>query len=321
MSFLGIGPTGPTGSTGPTGNTGPTGPGVGATGPTGPTGITGPTGPGVGATGPTGSTGPTGPGAGATGATGATGAIGATGATGATGPTGSTVAAINAQTGTSYTIVNGDNEKLLSLSNTAAIAVTLPQAGSGGNFLSTWTAYVANLNTGAATITPTTSTIDGTTSITLAKNQGVLIVSDGVNYYTVRGLTSAQSLTTSAFASAVLTTNQVFYFYQFATKVVYPANFGATQTGGSSTGSALINATASTTIKIDHCPTASDPTSGGNWTTIGTAVYAAAGHTAVLTTTGGVAMTFAVGDYIRCIGPATADTTLAGIAIVLVGDR
>jgi hypothetical protein len=119
------GPTGPTGSTGPTGLTGATGP----TGASGPAGATGPTG----VTGDVGATGATGP-TGATGAVGATGPTGATGPSGATGPTGPTgaggVDAINAQTGTTYTLVLADKDSLVTASNASAITVTIPPAAS-----------------------------------------------------------------------------------------------------------------------------------------------------------------------------------------------
>jgi hypothetical protein len=111
-----IGPTGPTGPTGATGPQGVTGD-VGPTGLTGPTGSTGP----IGATGPTGLTGATGP-AGATGPTGATGLTGATGPTGAAGA----ILAINAQTGTTYTLVASDLNDLVTLNNASAITLTLP---------------------------------------------------------------------------------------------------------------------------------------------------------------------------------------------------
>jgi len=79
--------------------------------------LAGPTGP----TGPTGTTGATG----GTGGTGAAGAAGATGATGATGAAGA-ILAINAQTGTTYTLVAGDLNDLVTLSNAGAITLTLP---------------------------------------------------------------------------------------------------------------------------------------------------------------------------------------------------
>ena len=88
---------------------------AGATGPTGPIGATGPTGVvgASGATGPIGVTGPTGP-------------IGATGPTGATGSAGGGIGGFNAQTGTTYTLVIGDLNKLVTASNASAITVTVP---------------------------------------------------------------------------------------------------------------------------------------------------------------------------------------------------
>jgi len=93
---------------GAAGATGPTGP-IGATGPTGVTGITGPTGP-IGATGPTGPTGATGP----------------NGATGPTGAAGGGIAAFNAQTGTTYTLVLTDVNDLVTANNAGAITITVP---------------------------------------------------------------------------------------------------------------------------------------------------------------------------------------------------
>ena len=91
------GATGPTGATGSTGSTG-------AQGPTGPTGPTGSTGAASTVTGPTGATGPTGP----------------------TGSQGSLIAGFDAQTGTSYTLVAGDVNKLVTANNASAITITVP---------------------------------------------------------------------------------------------------------------------------------------------------------------------------------------------------
>ena len=63
---------------------------------------------------------------GPTGATGATGATGSTGATGATGAAGGGIAGFNAQTGTTYTLVSGDLNKLVTASNASAITITVP---------------------------------------------------------------------------------------------------------------------------------------------------------------------------------------------------
>jgi len=60
------------------------------------------------------------------GPTGPTGPTGSTGATGATGATGPVLAGFNAQTGTTYTLVAGDVNKLVTASNASAITVTVP---------------------------------------------------------------------------------------------------------------------------------------------------------------------------------------------------
>jgi hypothetical protein len=60
------------------------------------------------------------------GPTGPTGPTGSTGATGATGASGTNLAGFNAQTGTTYTLVVGDKDKIVTASNAAAITVTVP---------------------------------------------------------------------------------------------------------------------------------------------------------------------------------------------------
>ena len=60
------------------------------------------------------------------GPTGPTGPTGSTGATGATGAAGGGIAGINTQTGTTYTLVAGDLNDLVTLSNASAITLTIP---------------------------------------------------------------------------------------------------------------------------------------------------------------------------------------------------
>ncbi len=88
--------------------------------------------------------------------------------------------AVNAQTGTTYTVVSGDATQLLTLSNASAVAVTLPQAT--GSFAAGWYADVRNKGVGDVTITPTTSTIAGGATLVLKQHQGVRIVSDGTHW-------------------------------------------------------------------------------------------------------------------------------------------
>jgi hypothetical protein len=72
---------------------------------------------------------------------------------------------VNAQVGTTYTVLSTDWGKLVTFSNGSAIAVTLPEAGSAG-FSSGWNANFVNLGAGTVTITPTTSTINGAATLT-----------------------------------------------------------------------------------------------------------------------------------------------------------
>lgn len=111
---------------------------------------------------------------------------------------------VNPQTGTTYTIANGDQCKLVTFSNASSVAVGIPQAGGGGNFVAGWLVYLQNRGAGTVTITPTTSQIDGASTLTLNQNQGALLFSDGANYFSLRGIGSAG--VTSVAAGLGLTT-------------------------------------------------------------------------------------------------------------------
>jgi hypothetical protein len=101
---------------------------------------------------------------------------------------------VNAQTGTTYTVLGSDLGKLVTLSNGSAIAVTLPQAT--GVFAAGFFFYASAIGAGTVTITPTTSTINGAATLVLATGASAFIVSDGTNY------TAAVS-TAHAFSGAV----------------------------------------------------------------------------------------------------------------------
>lgn len=97
-------------------------------------------------------------------------------------------AQVNAQTGTTYTYLTTDFRKLVTHTNAAAIAGTLPQAGA--TFPAGWYMLVQNRGAGALTITPTTSTVDDAATLVLNQNEGAIVVSDGTNYFTFRGKTA-----------------------------------------------------------------------------------------------------------------------------------
>lgn len=97
----------------------------------------------------------------------------------------------NAQTGTSYAILDSDCGKLVTLSNGSAVAVSIAQAGTAGSFASGWFTTIKNLGAGTVTITPTTSTIDGAANFALTTNQSIDLYSNGTNYITGKGVGSA----------------------------------------------------------------------------------------------------------------------------------
>lgn len=91
---------------------------------------------------------------------------------------------VNSQTGTTYIVLDSDRGSLVTFSNSSSIAVTLPQAGTGLSFLNKWFVDFENRGAGVVTITPTTSNIDGATTLVLLRNQGCRVITDGTNYFT-----------------------------------------------------------------------------------------------------------------------------------------
>ena len=102
---------------------------------------------------------------------------------------------VNAQTGTSYTVVSSDQGKLITFNNGSAVAVTMPQAGITNNFQAGATVEFFNLGSGTVTVTPTTSTINGNATLLLPTGYGAIVRSDGTNYF---------ALTTTATSAVVV---------------------------------------------------------------------------------------------------------------------
>lgn len=112
----------------------------------------------------------------------------------------------NAQTGTSYTFLLTDRNKVVTFNNASAVAVTLPQANTAG--FTTWFADVRNLGAGLVTITPTTSTIDGAATLTIPQGFSVRIYSDGTNYFTI-GLTKITEIPQNLSLTGVISPAQL----------------------------------------------------------------------------------------------------------------
>jgi len=92
---------------------------------------------------------------------------------------------INAQTGTSYAIADTDRGKHVTLSNASSIAATIAAAGSTG-FEDGYFVWLENIGDGAVTLTPTTSTINGASTMVLNSGMSALLFSDGTNYRAIR---------------------------------------------------------------------------------------------------------------------------------------
>jgi hypothetical protein len=91
---------------------------------------------------------------------GPTGPTGPSGSTGSTGPAGGGIAAINAQTGTTYTLVAGDLNDLVTLNNASPITLTVPPSVFSANDI----VNIAQIGAG---------------QVTLAQGAGVTIQSTG----------------------------------------------------------------------------------------------------------------------------------------------
>ncbi len=81
-----------------------------------------------------------------------------------------------------------DCGKLLSLSNSGTVVVTIPQAGATGLPSGCWV-DIQNAGSGPANFTATSSLIDveSVAGFTLTTNQGLRLFSNGSGYFTQRG--------------------------------------------------------------------------------------------------------------------------------------
>ena len=83
----------------------------------------------------------------------------------------------------SYPAVAGDSGKLIML-NGASVTLTLPNPPPSA----TWFILTQNMNSSPATVDPNGLTLDGSAStLTRNQNEGCIIATDGVNYFTERG--------------------------------------------------------------------------------------------------------------------------------------
>jgi hypothetical protein len=88
--------------------------------------------------------------------------------------------------GASTSILDANRGGALLFTNSSA-AVSIAQAGSGGNFLGGWYADVKNAGSGTVTLTSSVSTIDGAATKVLNPGQSIRVISNGANYATLAG--------------------------------------------------------------------------------------------------------------------------------------
>jgi hypothetical protein len=114
---------------------------------------------------------------------------------------------VNAQSGTTYAIVDGDRGKLVTGTNASSQAYTIAQAGAASAFQTGWYARIQNKGSGTLVITPTTSTICGLSTLTINVGATVKVTSDGTNYQCDSGaapsiIVSSQSGANYAFVAS-----------------------------------------------------------------------------------------------------------------------
>ncbi len=80
---------------------------------------------------------------------------------------------------TTYTIAGTDAGALIVLDDASAIAVTL------STMSPPWFCFVFNSGVGTATLTPSTGTVNGNATLTLATGQGAIVFFDGTNWWAV----------------------------------------------------------------------------------------------------------------------------------------
>lgn len=79
---------------------------------------------------------------------------------------------------TAYTVVSTDSGKVIILNAGSAIAVTLDST-----LVTPWFATFFNQGTGAATLTPTSGTVNGSASYVIPGGNFALVYTDGANWY------------------------------------------------------------------------------------------------------------------------------------------
>lgn len=221
----------------------------------------------------------------------------------------SATASVNAQTGSSYTVLAGDSAGIVTLSNGSAIAVTIPAPT--GSFAAGFATTICDTGAGTATLTPTGSTIGGASTYTLTTGNCVSPVSDGSNYQVVPYTGQTGAAITSLTATGTLRMGS-------GSALLCSATAPTVTSAGASPSVVDNNGTCSFTVNVGTGGTASAvvlslPTAAHGWTCAGgdvttqsTSVFfqkqTASSTTAATITnynTAGAATAFVASDQVR----------------------
>ena len=116
-------------------------------------------------------------------------------------------------------------------------------------------------------------------------------------------LREQQPVDVGTYISGVPTASEVVLGYVFTRAVTFPDDFAGSQS------TAGVAATASTTFAVKK-----------NGSSVGTLVFSAAGSTGAFLTSGG-STSFAAGDLLELVAPASPDATLANVRVTFMGVR
>lgn len=185
--------------------------------------------------------------------------------------------------------------------------VPAPGAGdaAAGKFLKADATYAIPAGTGITTLAAATDA-----AITAPATNDILV------YVASKWTNERQryDLAFSAPQTTAYSASQVVGAHRFSAGVTIPANFGAYLTRTSKAGGSAVT-TASTVFNVDKAASATPNT----FSNVGTITFALGTVTPTFASSGGTAITFAAGDVIRIVAPASADATFAGFYCTLVG--
>ncbi len=160
-------------------------------------------------------------------------------------------AGVNAQTTTSYTVLQSDYGQLVTFSNAAAISTTLPQPISSSFY--PFNVFLRNIGAGPVNLLPVGSTVNSATTLQLLTGQSVWLVSDNANW-------QAWSVpSSSVFGGLTTFTGQFFPAFGTPTISTGTCGFGTNGTLATSSvnqsGKIVIGASATTSCSVSFSQT------------------------------------------------------------------